>query len=160
MNLLTTMKSCLHFKNHFGALAAAAAVGLILTSSYVQEAIAKGADGQSSTYTAQFFDPSAVDPTIPEPSSIIGHGVGEKAVRYDPLMRYLEMLSASSDRMTMQSYGKTYEGRTMVHLFITSPENHRRLEQIQEDNGKLADPRKLASAEAGRRLLETHPGVL
>ncbi|NOR21575.1 MAG: hypothetical protein GQ476_02605, partial [Candidatus Aminicenantes bacterium] len=30
-----------------------------------------------------FVDPATIDPKIPPPSSIIGHEVGEKAVRYD-----------------------------------------------------------------------------
>ncbi len=106
-----------------------------------------------------FVDPATIDPSIPAPSSIIGHEVGEKAVRYDPLMRYLEVLAASSDRITLNPYGKTHEGRTMVHLFITSPENHRRLDQLKAGNGKLADPRKLENAAAGRALIETHPAT-
>ncbi|MEO2047770.1 MAG: M14 family zinc carboxypeptidase [Pirellulales bacterium] len=106
-----------------------------------------------------FVDPTTVDPTIPTPSSIIGHEVGEKAVRYDSLMRYLEALAASSDRITMKPYGKTHEGRAMVHLFITSLENHQRLDQIKADNGRLADPRKLANAEAGPALIESHPAT-
>ena len=52
----------------------------------------------------------------------------------------------------MESYGKTHEGRTMVHLIVTSAQNHKRLNQIKENNGKLADPRKLASAEEGKRI--------
>ncbi|MHC4734913.1 MAG: M14 family zinc carboxypeptidase, partial [Planctomycetota bacterium] len=95
----------------------------------------------------------------PTPFSIIGHEVGEKAVRYDPLMRYLEALAASSDRITMNPYGKTHEDRTMVHLFITSPKNHQRLDQIKANNGRLADPRKLPNAAAGTKLVESHPAT-
>jgi len=47
----------------------------------------------------------------------------------------------------------------MVHLLVTSPENHQRLDQIKADNGRLADPRKLANAEAGRMLIESHPAT-
>jgi hypothetical protein len=104
-------------------------------------------------------DPTTIDPRIPTPFSIIGHEVGEKAVRYDPLMRYLEALAASSDRITMNPYGKTHEDRTMVHLFITSPKNHQRLDQIKANNGRLADPRKLPNAAAGTKLVESHPAT-
>lgn len=116
------------------------------------------ADERSSPHLP-FVDPATIDPRIPTPSSIIGHEVGEQAVRYDPLMRYLKALAASSDRITLNPYGKTHEGRTLVHLFITSPENHQRLDQIKAGNGKLADPRKLENAAAGRALIETHPAT-
>jgi len=106
-----------------------------------------------------FVDPATIDPKIPPPSSIIGHEVGEKAVRYDPLMRYLEVLAASSDRITMNPFGKTHEGRTLVHLIITSPKNHQRLEQIKAGNAKLADPRKLPNPKAGKKLLQSHPAT-
>ena len=106
-----------------------------------------------------FFEKADFNPSIPSPETIIGHRIGEKAVRYDPLIRYLEALASSSDRITMKPYGKTHEGRTLFHLFITSPKNHQRLDQIKAGNGKLADPRKLASAAAGRKLIESHPAT-
>jgi hypothetical protein len=114
---------------------------------------------ESTSTSIPFVDPTILDPSIPTPSSVTGHEVGEKAVRYDPLMRYLEELTASSDRIIMKPYGQTHEGRTLVNLFITSPENHQRLDQIKAGNGKLADPRKLASAAAGRKLIESHPAT-
>jgi hypothetical protein len=106
-----------------------------------------------------FVDPATIDPKIPPPSSVIGHEVGEKAVRYDPMMRYFEELAASSDRITLNPFGKTHEGRTLVHLIITSPKNHQRLEQIRSDNAKLADPRKLPNPEAGEKLIQSHPAT-
>jgi hypothetical protein len=114
---------------------------------------------ESTPSRVPFVDPATIDPKIPPPSSIIGHEVGEKAVRYDPLMRYLEVLAASSDRITMNPYGKTHEGRKLVYLIITSPKNHQRLEQIKADNAKLADPRKLRNPGAGKKLLQSHPAT-
>ncbi|MHC4068134.1 MAG: M14 family zinc carboxypeptidase [Planctomycetota bacterium] len=115
---------------------------------------------EASVSERPFFEKADFNPAIPSPETVIGHRVGEKAVRYDPLMRYLEALAASSDRITMNPYGKSHEGRTLVHLFITSPKNHQRLDQIKAGNGKLADPRKLASAAAGSKLIESHPATV
>ena len=118
------------------------------------------AEGKDKAQTLiPFVDPATLDSKIPPPSSIIGFEVGEKAVRYDPLMRYLEVLADSSDRIIINPIGKTHEGRTLVHLIITSPENQQRLEQIKADNGKLADPRKLPNAKAGYELIESHPAT-
>ena len=113
----------------------------------------------SAAYSVPFVDAETLDSSIPTPSSVIGHEVGEKGVRYDPLMRYLEALAASSDRIIMKPFGETHEGRTLYHLYITSPENHAKLEQIKLNNGKLADPRLLKNEAAGRKLIETHPAT-
>ncbi|MGD8540158.1 MAG: hypothetical protein PVI66_15710, partial [Candidatus Aminicenantes bacterium] len=97
-------------------------------------AVGAAEDEEKPSTLIPFVDPATIDPKIPPPSSIIGHEVGEKAVRYDPLMRYLEELAASSDRIIMNPIGKTHEGRVLVHLIITSPKNHKRLEQIKAGN--------------------------
>ena len=120
-------------------------------------AVAQAAQGVA--IQAPFVDPATLDPAIPTPESVIGHGIGEKAVRYDPMMRYLEVLAASSDRVVIKPYGKTYEGRTLVHLYITSPANHALLDQIRENNGKLADPRKLSNAAEGKKIVESSPAT-
>jgi len=130
---------------------------ILLLSAYCT--LAAGQVDYSAEASSPFVDPATLDRSIPTPSSVIGHEVGEKAVRYDSLMRYFEALAASSDRIVLKPYGETHEGRTLVHLFITSAENHQRLDQIKEDNGKLTDPRKLANAEAGTELIENHPAT-
>jgi hypothetical protein len=114
---------------------------------------------ESTSTSIPFVDPTTIDPRIPTPFSIIGHEVGEKAVRYDPMMRYLEALAASSDRIVLKPYGETHEGRTLVHVFVTSSKNQQRLEQIKEDNGKLTDPRKLPNTAAGTELIKNHPAI-
>jgi len=111
-------------------------VGLIFLLLCVHSNVGIGQVADSPSASHPFVDPATLDPKIPTPSSVIGHEVGAKAVRYDPLMRYLKVLADSPDRITMVPYGKTYEGRTMVHLFITSPKNHRRLNQIKAGNGR------------------------
>ncbi|MBW1677652.1 MAG: hypothetical protein JRJ79_13890, partial [Deltaproteobacteria bacterium] len=134
-------------------------MGVIFLLLCVCSAIGAAQIEESTPSSLPFVDPATIDPKIPPPSSIIGHEVGEKAVRYDPLMRYLEELAASSDRIIMNPIGKTHEGRTLVHLIITSPKNHQRLEQIKAGNAKLADPRKLPNLEAGKKLLQNHPAT-
>jgi hypothetical protein len=121
--------------------------------------LAGGQVDHSSAAGSPFVDPATLDPSIPTPSSAIGHEVGEKAVRYDPMMRYFEALAASSDRIVLKPYGETHEGRTLVHLFITSAENHQRLDQIKEDNAKLTDPRKLPNTAAGTEIIKDLPAV-
>ncbi len=99
------------------------------------------------------------DPAIPKPQAIAGHAVGEKAVRYHALVSYLYALSEASSRVTRTSYGHSHEGRTLYYLTITDPANHDRLDQIQADSARLADPRRLEDAEQGDRLANELPAI-
>ena len=65
----------------------------LLLSAYCT--LAAGQVDYSAAASSPFVDPATLDRSIPTPSSVIGHEVGEKAVRYDPLMRYLEIGRAS-----------------------------------------------------------------
>ncbi|UCG57162.1 MAG: hypothetical protein JSU70_20135 [Phycisphaerales bacterium] len=106
-----------------------------------------------------FVEKAEYDRAVSTPESVIGHHVAEKAVRYPALVRYLEALAKASDRVTLTSYGQTHEGRTLYYLTITSPANHRRLDQIKAENAELADPRRADGAELADRLAKTPPAV-
>ncbi|WP_052184181.1 M14 family metallopeptidase [Psychroserpens sp. Hel_I_66] len=72
------------------------------------------------------------DQNIPTPESIIGHQVGEWHVTHDKLMFYMQALAKASNRITIENRGTTFEGRPLLLLTITSPENHDNLEAIRE----------------------------
>ncbi|WP_412561233.1 M14 family zinc carboxypeptidase [Winogradskyella sp. MIT101101] len=68
---------------------------------------------------------------IPTPKSIIGHEVGEWHITHDKLVQYMYALANTSDRITIEDRGKTFEDRPLLLLTITSPENHQNLNAIQ-----------------------------
>ncbi|MDO6600254.1 M14 family metallopeptidase [Tenacibaculum sp. 1_MG-2023] len=68
---------------------------------------------------------------IPTPKSVIGHEVGEWHVTHDKLVEYMKALAASSDRISIEDRGRTFEGRPLLLLTITSPKNHQNLEAIR-----------------------------
>ena len=105
------------------------------------------------------LDPAAVNPDIPTPASIIGHEIGDGAVRYAPAVRYLRALADASPLVTLTPYAETHEGRALYFLTITSAANHARLDKIKADNAKLADPRRLRSPEEADQIIENLPGV-
>ncbi|WP_178985622.1 M14 metallopeptidase family protein [Winogradskyella helgolandensis] len=72
-----------------------------------------------------------LNPTIPTPQSVIGHNVGEWHVTHDKLVEYMKALANTSDRITIEDRGKTFEDRPLLLLTITSSENHKNLEAIQ-----------------------------
>jgi len=77
--------------------------------------------------------------SVPTPKSVIGHEVGEWHVTHDKLVHYMETLANSSDRITLEDRGRTVEGRRLVLLIITSPENHKNLESIRLKHLSLSD---------------------
>ncbi|MDP3312127.1 M14 family metallopeptidase [Lutibacter sp.] len=76
---------------------------------------------------------------IPTPESIIGHKVGEWHVSHDNLLNYMRVLSKVSDRISIEERGKTFEGRPLVLLTITSPKNHKNIEQIRLNHLKITE---------------------
>lgn len=80
------------------------------------------------------------DSTIVTPREVLLHEVGEWHVSHDKLVQYMIRLSESSRRVSMLQYGSTYEGRPLLLLAISSPENMARLPQLQAEHQKLADP--------------------
>ncbi len=79
------------------------------------------------------------DEKIPKPADIIGHEVGEWHVTHDKLMFYMQTLAEKSDRVSIENRGFTFEGRPIVLLTITSPENHNNLERIREEHIALTE---------------------
>ncbi|MBC9797385.1 M14 family zinc carboxypeptidase [Sinomicrobium weinanense] len=77
---------------------------------------------------------------IPTPKSVIGHEVGEWHVTHDKLVEYMKTLAEASDRISIEDRGTTYEGRPLLLLTITSPENHRNIENIRREHLKLSEP--------------------
>src|SRR5688572_25759085 len=67
-------------------------------------------------------------PDIPTPRSVIGHEVGEWHVTHDKLVLYMNALDKASDRITIDTTGYTHEGRPLLLLTITSPQNQGNIE--------------------------------
>ncbi|MBJ2172753.1 zinc carboxypeptidase [Aureibaculum sp. A20] len=76
---------------------------------------------------------------IPTPESVIGFQVGEWHVSHDKLVHYMKTLAKASDRISIEERGKTYEGRPILLLTITSVKNHKNIESIRAEHLKLSD---------------------
>lgn len=94
-------------------------------------------------YFYQKFKP--FNENIPSPEAFLGYGIGEHHTRHDLIVAYFEKLAEVSDRARIQYYGKTHEGRKLVMLTITAPENGNNLEQLQEAHLAFTDPSKSVS---------------
>ncbi|TXE10586.1 zinc carboxypeptidase [Gelidibacter salicanalis] len=91
--------------------------------------------GQNQTDLSYYLPQNTTyNPAIPTPKSVIGHDVGEWHVTHDKLVEYMKALVASSDRITLESRGTTFEGRPLILLTITAPKNHQNIEAIREQH--------------------------
>ena len=77
---------------------------------------------------------------ITTPSEFFGFEVGERHVTHDEILFYLRHLAEQSDRVILEQYATTHEGRPLIMLTITSPENHLSLERIRQTHLLLSDP--------------------
>ncbi len=93
---------------------------------------------------------------VPTPESVLGFVPGEdrKLADWGQVLGYLRALDAASDRVSVEELGKTTGGRPFVMVTVTSAANHARLEEIRRANARIADPRGLSDAEAGRLVRE------
>ncbi|MBT8219415.1 MAG: zinc carboxypeptidase [Bacteroidia bacterium] len=71
------------------------------------------------------------DDKIPSPEAVLGYQVGEWHVNHDQLVYYVEKVASLSDRITIETYARSYENRPLLLLTITSPDNHEKLDQIR-----------------------------
>ncbi|MFB3131292.1 MAG: M14 family metallopeptidase, partial [Rhodothermales bacterium] len=95
------------------------------------------------------FSPEGVyDASIPSPADFLGYELGEQFTFYADVVAYLKALDAASDRITMHEYGRTHEGRPLHYLVVASPENHARIDEIRQNNLRLAEGEALSNADA------------
>lgn len=92
---------------------------------------------------------------ITTPEDYLGYPLGQEYTHHHQLGNYLKNLAEESDRVTLITYGETYEGRDLWLIFITSEANQDRLEEIRSNNMLLSDP----SADHAD-IIENNPAIV
>lgn len=80
------------------------------------------------------------NPVIPTPQQFLGYQLGSQHITPYENYAYMRELARLSDRITVETYGRTYENRELLLLTVTSPANHSRIKEIKEEHRKLANP--------------------
>ncbi len=77
---------------------------------------------------------------VTTPEQFFGHPIGADYVlpNYTKFSEFVRVLDKESDRMIVQSIGKTAEGRDQLMAIITSPENHKNLQKYKDIARRLA----------------------
>ena len=105
-----------------------------------------------------FYPNASYDPAIPTLKQIVGHSWGERITSHGEMERYVQALAEASGNVELVEYAKTWEGRALYYLIIASEKNMARLDEIKDGMQKLADPRKINSAEA-EDLIKSLPSI-
>ena len=92
----------------------------------------------------------AAQSRVTTPRQQFGFDIGAEyhLANYKQLAEYWRKLDAESDRMVVQEIGTTSEGRPHLMAIVTSPENHRNLEQYRGISRRLAFAEGLSDDEA------------
>ena len=76
---------------------------------------------------------------IKSPDEFLGYKLGSHYTEHYKVVDYFKTIAASaSDKIHLQSYGKTNEGRELIVAIVSSPENMLRIEEIRKNNLRLA----------------------
>ena len=99
------------------------------------------ASSQDYHVSLDYFLPNNIsyNSDIPTPASIIGHELGDWHITHDKLLQYMYRLAESSDRISIENRGETFEGRPLILLYITAPKNQKKLQEIRKKHISLTE---------------------
>ena len=78
-------------------------------------------------------EPPEVEPEQPpKPETYFGHkpGADRTLIPWSKVVGWFGELDKASDRVVVQEYGKSTEGRPMIAAFISAPQNLQRMEAL------------------------------
>ncbi|TVR63836.1 MAG: hypothetical protein EA422_08285 [Gemmatimonadales bacterium] len=98
--------------------------------------------------------PSFLEAQAPTFEEVVGFDLGHGMVQHHEMVRYLEALAASSDRVRLVNQGRSIEGRDLWMVVVSDPANLQRLDEIREVARRLNDPRGTSRSEAEALLVD------
>lgn len=133
---------------------------LFLTLALALAATLALAQGQTAGILAplsrgETLDLPPLDEKVPRPDAVLGYPLGARFTSWDRIVSYLETLDAASPRVKMWEYGRTYEGRPLKLVAVSTPENLERLEEIRQNVQRLAAGSGLDGGEKDRLVKRT-----
>lgn len=75
---------------------------------------------------------------LKSPAQFLGYELGERFTPYHKVLAYFDHIAANTSNVKLEEYGKTYEHRPLRLAYVSSPENFARLDEIRQNNLKLA----------------------
>lgn len=98
------------------------------------------------------------DPAIPTLKQVLGYDSGERITWSSDVRRYFDALAmAAPQRVRIVNYGRSWEGRQLFYVVISSPDNIANAAATREGMHALRDPRGTSATEADRLIKELAP---
>lgn len=95
---------------------------------------------------------------LTHPDEILGFPIGQRVATPAQITRSIHTWKTQSDRMKVVEYARSHEGRPLHAVFISSPKNLARLDDILNDLTTLSDPRGLSNGDA-QSIIDELPAV-
>ncbi|WP_026376663.1 M14 family zinc carboxypeptidase [Aestuariibacter salexigens] len=81
------------------------------------------------------------DASIPTFKQVLGYEVGERITSHHDMLRYFDALQqAAPDRIQINEYARSWQGRSLIYAVVAKPENLAALDDITEDIQALTQP--------------------
>ena len=95
---------------------------MILCLSFAQSHVNESAHGLGN-YNMPFFKADSYRPNVQPPDEFLGFTLGSRPAHHDEVMNYFNYLDKLLDNINLVEYGRTYEGKPLVYLMISSKRN-------------------------------------
>jgi hypothetical protein len=117
----------------------------------------------AATTETRFLSPWVADlpasATVPSPTKFLGHiaGAPGELTRTEKIYAYYRALDAASDRVKVETIGKTEEGRDILLVIVGDEASIRDLDRLRADMATLADARRTDEAAMESMVARTKP---
>ena len=115
----------------------------------------------ASYFTSPLVNYLPASKSVPTPEAVLGDVAGAPGILpyAEEVYKYMRLLEKASPCVKVFSIGTTEEGREMIAVAVSSPENLKNLDENRARLAKLADPRtlQLDDAEADHLVAEAVP---
>jgi len=108
-------------------------------------------------YSGKILDGNYTE-TITEPETLLGFEAGQRVADPTQISKAIATWQGQSDRLRVVEYARTHEGRPLFAVFISSPENLARLDDIKAQITRLSDARSVSDSEAST-IIKSLPAV-
>ncbi|WMS87210.1 M14 family metallopeptidase [Pleionea litopenaei] len=94
------------------------------------------------------------DANITPVNQLLGFEPGRRVAAPSEIESALLTWAKQSNRLKVEAYAKSHEGRSLYAVYISSPENLARLPKVQENIQRLANPINLSQSQANSIIKE------
>jgi len=96
--------------------------------------------------------------SVTHPNEILGFDIGQRVATPAVISEAIRTWETQSDRIKVIEYARSHENRPLFAVFISSPENLAKLDDIQQDITALSDPRSRSDDDA-KQIIKRLPAI-